>query len=195
MRLSGKRAFLTAAAQGIGRATAIAFAREGATVIATDINADKLEGLPAAVDTFAPQRARQGCARARRRRRQAGHPLQLRRHRPRRHHPRRDRRGLRSRLQPQRQGDVPRDAGSHSGHDRARRRLHRQHLVGGVLDHRRAQPLRLRRVEGRHHRPHQVRRDRLRDRRASAATRSARARSTARRCTSACAPPATTRAR
>src|SRR3954470_3488525 len=37
-RLEGKRAVVTAAAAGIGRACAIAFAREGATVIATDIN-------------------------------------------------------------------------------------------------------------------------------------------------------------
>jgi 2-keto-3-deoxy-L-fuconate dehydrogenase len=37
-RLSGKKAVITAAAQGIGRATAIAFAHEGATVWATDIN-------------------------------------------------------------------------------------------------------------------------------------------------------------
>ena len=37
-RLEGKLAFVTAAAQGIGRATAQAFAREGARVIATDIN-------------------------------------------------------------------------------------------------------------------------------------------------------------
>ena len=37
-RLQGKTAFLTAAGQGIGRATAEAFAREGARVIATDIN-------------------------------------------------------------------------------------------------------------------------------------------------------------
>src|ERR1700749_1750647 len=37
-RLKGKRAVVTAAAAGIGRASAIAFAREGATVIATDIN-------------------------------------------------------------------------------------------------------------------------------------------------------------
>ena len=37
-RLKGKRAFVTAAAAGIGRACAIAFAREGATVIATDLN-------------------------------------------------------------------------------------------------------------------------------------------------------------
>jgi 2-dehydro-3-deoxy-L-fuconate 4-dehydrogenase len=38
MRLQGKRALVTAAAQGIGRATALAFAREGAQVLATDIN-------------------------------------------------------------------------------------------------------------------------------------------------------------
>jgi 2-keto-3-deoxy-L-fuconate dehydrogenase len=37
-RLSGKKAVITAAAQGIGRATAVAFADEGATVWATDIN-------------------------------------------------------------------------------------------------------------------------------------------------------------
>ncbi|WP_426959475.1 SDR family oxidoreductase [Muricoccus radiodurans] len=44
-RLQGKRAFVTAAGQGIGRATALAFAREGATVIATDLHAEKLDGL------------------------------------------------------------------------------------------------------------------------------------------------------
>ncbi|GMQ95628.1 MAG: SDR family oxidoreductase [Gammaproteobacteria bacterium] len=44
-RLTGKRALVTAAAQGIGRATARAFATEGARVIATDVNADKLEEL------------------------------------------------------------------------------------------------------------------------------------------------------
>ena len=37
-RLKGKTAFVTAAGQGIGRATAEAVAREGARVIATDIN-------------------------------------------------------------------------------------------------------------------------------------------------------------
>ena len=37
-RLAGKTAFVTAAGQGIGRATAEAFVREGARVIATDIN-------------------------------------------------------------------------------------------------------------------------------------------------------------
>jgi NAD(P)-dependent dehydrogenase (short-subunit alcohol dehydrogenase family) len=44
-RLSGKVAFVTAAAQGIGRETALAFAREGAKVWATDINAAKLAEL------------------------------------------------------------------------------------------------------------------------------------------------------
>jgi len=44
-RLGGKLAFVTAAAQGIGRATALAFGREGARVIATDINEDLLSQL------------------------------------------------------------------------------------------------------------------------------------------------------
>ncbi|ORE92963.1 short chain dehydrogenase/reductase family oxidoreductase [Stappia sp. 22II-S9-Z10] len=52
MRLSGKRALCTASAQGIGRATAIAFAREGATVFATDRNAEGLKGLPEGIETF-----------------------------------------------------------------------------------------------------------------------------------------------
>jgi 2-keto-3-deoxy-L-fuconate dehydrogenase len=44
-RLAGKTAFVTAAGQGIGRATAEAFAREGAHVIATDLNTSLLEDL------------------------------------------------------------------------------------------------------------------------------------------------------
>ena len=46
-RLAGKRALITAAAQGIGRATAIAMAREGALVLATDLNATLLIDLEA----------------------------------------------------------------------------------------------------------------------------------------------------
>lgn len=42
MRLQGKTALITAAGQGIGRATAELFAREGARVISTDINAAAL---------------------------------------------------------------------------------------------------------------------------------------------------------
>ncbi|MDA7963669.1 SDR family oxidoreductase [Ruegeria sp.] len=44
-RLSGKTIFITAAGQGIGRATAELFAREGARVIASDISDDKLKTL------------------------------------------------------------------------------------------------------------------------------------------------------
>ena len=46
-RLDGKRALVTAAGQGIGRASALALAREGAHVYATDINLEKLETLAA----------------------------------------------------------------------------------------------------------------------------------------------------
>src|SRR5579875_2671523 len=46
-RMKNKLALVTAAAQGIGRAIAQAFAAEGARVIATDIAVDKLAGLAA----------------------------------------------------------------------------------------------------------------------------------------------------
>src|ERR1700685_2986172 len=50
-RLKGKRAFVTAGAAGIGRACAVAFAREGAAVFATDVDEKALallskEGVP-----------------------------------------------------------------------------------------------------------------------------------------------------
>ncbi len=48
-RLAGKKALVTAAAQGIGEATARAFASEGAEVVATDVNEEllrRLEGVP-----------------------------------------------------------------------------------------------------------------------------------------------------
>ena len=38
MRLNKKNIVVTAAAQGIGKATALTFAKEGANIIATDIN-------------------------------------------------------------------------------------------------------------------------------------------------------------
>jgi 2-keto-3-deoxy-L-fuconate dehydrogenase len=44
-RLAGKKAVVTAGAAGIGRATALAFAAEGAEVVATDINIGKLPEL------------------------------------------------------------------------------------------------------------------------------------------------------
>ena len=45
MRLKNKKIIVTAAAQGIGRATVLMFAKEGASVIATDINEEKLNEL------------------------------------------------------------------------------------------------------------------------------------------------------
>jgi 2-keto-3-deoxy-L-fuconate dehydrogenase len=47
-RLAGKKAFVTAAGQGIGRAVAEAFASEGASVVATDVNLDLLAALAGA---------------------------------------------------------------------------------------------------------------------------------------------------
>ncbi len=46
-RLRGKRALITAAASGIGRETALTFAREGAAVLATDIDSGGLASLAA----------------------------------------------------------------------------------------------------------------------------------------------------
>ena len=44
-RLAGKTALITAAGQGIGHATAVAFQKEGARLWATDIDEAKLAGL------------------------------------------------------------------------------------------------------------------------------------------------------
>ncbi|SHL97540.1 2-keto-3-deoxy-L-fuconate dehydrogenase [Paracoccus solventivorans] len=55
MRLEGKSILVTAAGQGIGRASAVALAAEGARVIATDVDAALLRGLDgtAGVETAA----------------------------------------------------------------------------------------------------------------------------------------------
>ena len=54
-RLAGKRALITAAGAGIGRATAQAFVAEGAQVLATDLNPQPLEGAhTAALDVRDP---------------------------------------------------------------------------------------------------------------------------------------------
>ena len=44
-RLAGRTAFVTGAARGLGRATAVRFAREGADVVLTDVAAD-VDGVP-----------------------------------------------------------------------------------------------------------------------------------------------------
>ena len=52
-RLTGKRALVTAAGQGIGRASALAMAAEGAQVFATDVNADALADVKGdGIETF-----------------------------------------------------------------------------------------------------------------------------------------------
>jgi 2-keto-3-deoxy-L-fuconate dehydrogenase len=47
-RLEGKVCVITAAGQGIGRSTAEAFVREGATVWATDINGEAVASIAGA---------------------------------------------------------------------------------------------------------------------------------------------------
>jgi 2-keto-3-deoxy-L-fuconate dehydrogenase len=54
-RLEGKTAVVTAAGAGIGRAVALAFAKEGARTIATDINSQALETLAAAAPNIETQ--------------------------------------------------------------------------------------------------------------------------------------------
>lgn len=69
MRLEGKRVLITAAGQGIGRAAAVACAREGAEVFATDVDAGLLDGLEGcetyALDALDPGSIAAGVARAR----------------------------------------------------------------------------------------------------------------------------------
>ncbi|MGZ8993239.1 MAG: SDR family oxidoreductase [Burkholderiaceae bacterium] len=48
-RLQGKKVLVTAAAQGMGRAAVVAFEREGARVIATDLKDELLSNLPPAI--------------------------------------------------------------------------------------------------------------------------------------------------
>lgn len=69
MRLKGKRALVTAAGQGIGRACAEAFAAEGAEVFATDVKADLLAdftgGETFVLDALDPESIKSGVEKAR----------------------------------------------------------------------------------------------------------------------------------
>jgi 2-keto-3-deoxy-L-fuconate dehydrogenase len=111
-RLAGKTAFITAAAQGIGRGAALAFAREGAKVWATDVNAKALaeiegkNGIRTRCSTRPTRPPSPGGRRGRRDRR----AVQLRGLRAPRHDPRVHAEGLGLQLQPEREVHVPGDA-------------------------------------------------------------------------------------
>jgi dihydroanticapsin dehydrogenase len=61
MRLSGKRALLIGAATGIGRSTAIDFAREGAAIVIADINLSEAEVSAAAIRAAGGKATAVGC--------------------------------------------------------------------------------------------------------------------------------------
>ena len=132
-RLNGKIALVTAAGQGIGRAISEAFIAEGATVIATDLDPGKLEGLAAArrdkldvrstaeVDAFAEQVMRAyRCAR---------HPRQLRGLRASRQRARLQRGRLGVLVRPRRHLDPSHAARVPAGHGGKAARLDHQHLL------------------------------------------------------------------
>ena len=137
-RLQNKRALVTAAGNGIGLASALAMAREGAEVWATDINQDALAQLAAGAGRGPGQAAHARAERAghasgaslRPGDRRAGRVVQLRRPRPRRQHPRMPGIRLGLRHGPERQVHAPHDPRLPAGHARTRRRLHHQHVLG-----------------------------------------------------------------
>ena len=110
MRLDGKQVVVTAAAQGIGRATAEAFAREGARVWATDINLAKLAELSSISGITTHQLDVRDTAAVQAIRRRNGadrRAVQLRRIRPQRYGAGLHRRAVGFRVRPEREVDVP----------------------------------------------------------------------------------------
>ena len=173
-RFDGKVAFVTGATSGIGRATALAFAREGASVVVADVAADgnqetarlieqaggqalavtcdvtRSEDVRAALDAAVERFGRLDIAFNNAGIEQAIKPA-ARDHRR--------RMGPPGRRQPPRR--VPAHEARDRAHARARRRRDRQHLLGRRRQGLR-RPGRLRRHQARRDRPDQVRRARLR---------------------------------
>ena len=151
-RLEGKVALVTAAGQGIGRAIAERFAAEGAKLIATDLDPNKLQGLRGKLrklDVLAPDDieafSREIGARIRRARRSG----QLRRLCAPGLGARLLRQGLGFFVQPERQIHASHDQDVPAGNAAEEGRIDRQHLIDGVFDPRRSQPLCLRRDQSR----------------------------------------------
>ena len=160
---SGKTIIITGAASGIGRATALIFAREGANVVCADLNEDGRARRPrrrstaraarrsrCKVDVTARPAGRRHGQALDRRLRQRAVPVQLGRRRdPPRQVSGDRRRAARQDLRPQRQGHVLSDAGGAAAHAGEQARRHRQHGEHGAPARRPGQLDPLRRRQGR----------------------------------------------
>ena len=132
--LAGKTAFVTAAGQGIGRATALAFAAAGAHVIATDVDEAKVHAIASEAIRIA-KAGRPACRRYRARRprcRGGRYPLQLRRVRASGHCAGGDRRRVVVRIRAQLPLDVPHHARLSAGDAGTRPRGDPEHGLGRV---------------------------------------------------------------
>jgi NAD(P)-dependent dehydrogenase (short-subunit alcohol dehydrogenase family) len=158
-RLKGKLAFVTAAGQGIGFAIAEAFLLEGASVIATDLSADKLKNLKTdkifaldvrstekvdalaatVIDKFGPPNILVNCAGYV----HQGSVLDC------------SENDWDFSFDPECKVHASHATRLSPGHAEEWRRLHHQYFIRGVVNPRRAQSLRLWRQQGRGHRADQ----------------------------------------